>query len=52
MTDLQEKRFTEEEALEVLTECHFIRESLEVLEHKARQDLVYQLNRPQLKVVE
>jgi hypothetical protein len=52
MVDLQEKRFSTEEALEVLTECHLIRESLEILEAKARKDLSYQLNKPQLKVVD
>jgi len=52
MKDIQERRFSQEEALEVLTECHFIRESLGLLEAKARKDLTYQLNRPQLKVVE
>ena len=52
MSELQEKRFSMEEALEVLSECHLIRESLVLLEEKARKDLSYQLNKPQLRVVE
>ena len=52
MAELQEKRFSMEEALEVLTECHLIRESLTLLEEKARKDLSYQLNKPQLRVVD
>ena len=52
MAELQEKRFSMEEALEVLTECYLIRESLTLLEEKARKDLSYELNKPQLRVVD
>ena len=53
MSDLKEvKRFSEEEAIEVLTEIYFLRDSIDMLEMKAKKDLDYHLNRPRLRVVE
>lgn len=48
----QTKRFTEEEAVEVLTEIFFLRDSINTLEMKAKKDLDYHLTKPRLRVVE
>ena len=48
----QNKRFSEEEAVEVLTEIFFLRDSIDMLEMKAKKDLDYHLTKPRLRVVE
>ena len=52
MKEIQEKRFTENEAIEVLMEAAMIRKSLDVLEAKAEKDLDYHLQKPKLRVIE
>lgn len=47
----ESKRFTKQEAVEVLTECDFLELSVQALREKAERDLEYHL-RPKLKVVE
>ena len=46
------KRFSEEEAVEILTEIYFLRDSINMLEMKAKKDLDYHLNKPRLRVVD
>ena len=53
MGDLEKKkRFTQEEALDIIIEINLMRLSMDVLEKKARKDLDYHLNKPTLKLVE
>ena len=52
MPELEKKRFTQMEAIEVLVECAFLRDAVEVLVRKARDDLEYHQSKPQLRLVE